>query len=80
MQHIGPRVPNFHPFRSMLSRFQDIAHFMIFRLTPMLKFQSATKFLADLQKISITFYSLLTTLFIITFGSDRMKNGGGVAF
>ncbi len=32
-----PRVPNFHQFRSMTSRFQDTADFMIFPLTPMLK-------------------------------------------
>ncbi len=38
------RVPNFHPFRSIIKRFQDIAHFIDFPLTPMLKFQSATIF------------------------------------
>ncbi len=44
-----------------------------------IKFQSATKFLADCQK-NTTFYSPMTTLFVKTFGSDRMKTVGGVAF
>ncbi len=39
-----PRVQSFRPFRSTISRFQDIAHFRIFPLTPMLKFQSVTIF------------------------------------
>ncbi len=44
MEARGPQVPHFDPFRSTDSRFQDIAHFMIFPLTPMLIFfQSATK-------------------------------------
>ncbi len=42
---VVPRVPNFRPFRSTISRFQDIPHFRIFPLTPMLKVQSAIKFL-----------------------------------
>ena len=48
-----PRVPNFHPLRSTINRFQDIAHFRFFPSTPMLKFQSATLFLflADRQNI-----------------------------
>ena len=37
--YIIPRVPNFRPFRSMISCFQDIAHFSNLPLTPMLKFQ-----------------------------------------
>ncbi len=44
MQYIRVRVPNFRPFRSTINRFQDVVHFRIFPLTPMLKFQSATKF------------------------------------
>ncbi len=44
IQYLGPRVPKCRPFRSMISRFQGIAHFRIFPLTPMFKFQSATKF------------------------------------
>ena len=43
MQFVGPRVPYFHLFRSTISRFPEIAHFMISPLTPMLKFQSTTK-------------------------------------
>ncbi len=48
----------------------------------MLKFQSAIKFLNFGRSpiYTITFYSLVTPLFIIKFGSDRMKTGGGVAF
>ncbi len=41
---IVPRDPNFRPFLSTISRFQNIAYFTIFPLTPMLKCQSATKF------------------------------------
>ncbi len=33
------RVPNFRPFHSTLSCFQDIAHLRILQLTSMLKFQ-----------------------------------------
>ncbi len=39
------RVPNVYPIHSTISRFQDIAHFTIFPMTPLLKFQSATKYL-----------------------------------
>ncbi len=80
-QYRGPRVPNFGPFGSTISRFQNIAHFRIFPLTPMLTFQSATKFLilADCQ-IIYSFNSLTTTLFIIKSGSARIKTVGGVAF
>ncbi len=54
MQYIRVRVPNFRPFRSTINRFQDVVHFRIFPLTPMLKFQSATIFFlifADRQNI-----------------------------
>ena len=37
MEFLGPRVPNFLPVRSMVSRFEDIAHVRIFPLTHMLK-------------------------------------------
>ncbi len=75
------RVPNFRPFCSTISRFQDIAHFRIFSLTPMLKFQTVIFFFNfGISPIyTISFYSLMTTLFIIKFGPDRMKTGGGVA-
>ncbi len=58
----------------------------IFPLIPMLKFQILNfhKMLIILQtaKISITLHSPVTTLFMIKFGSDRIKNVGlgGVAF
>ncbi len=49
MQFPGLHVPNFYPFRSMISCCQDktyiFVYFEIFALTPMLKFQSATKVL-----------------------------------
>ncbi len=40
MQYIAPQDPNVHLIRSTISRFQDIPHFKVFPLTPMLKFQS----------------------------------------
>ncbi len=43
-QFLRPWVPNFHPFHCTTSHFKDFAHFRIFPLTPMLKFQSATIF------------------------------------
>ena len=54
MQYLHPRVTNCCPFCSTISRFQDIAHFRIFQLNPMLKYQSATKFLI-FEKIAQTF-------------------------
>ncbi len=50
---VVPQIQNFRPFRSTISRFQDIAHFRIFPLTYMLKFQRVTKFsiLVDRQNI-----------------------------
>ena len=70
------------PCRSTISHFQDIAHFRIFPLTLILKFQSAIKYLNFGRSpiYTITFYSLMTILFIIKFGSDPMKTAGGVAF
>ncbi len=38
MQLLIPRVTNFHPFRSTISRFQDMEHFRICPLAPMLNF------------------------------------------
>ena len=69
------RVPNFRPFHSTISRFQDIAHFSIFPLIHMLKFQSAIEFLnvGRVLIYTISFYSLMTTLLFIKFGSDRGK-------
>ncbi len=46
----------------------DIAHFMIFPLTPMLKFQSAVIFFSFLADV---FHSLMITLFIIKFKVDK---------
>ena len=43
--HCSTPSPKFHPFRYTISRFQDIAHFRIFPLTPRLKFQSDIKIL-----------------------------------
>ena len=72
--------PNFHPFCSRISRFQDISHFRNFRLTLMLKFESATLvlILAGHQNIH-NFISLMTALiFSVTFSSDRIKAVGVV--
>ncbi len=46
---VGPWVPNFRPYCSTINLFREIPHFFI---DPMLKFQSATKFLkfADWQE------------------------------
>ncbi len=55
MYTVVPRVPNFRPFRSMVSRFQDIAHFRIFPLTPTLKFQSVTILFFNFWQIAKTF-------------------------
>ncbi len=50
---VVPRLPTFRLFHSTISRFQDIAHFRIFPLTLLLKFQGAANFhfLADCQNI-----------------------------
>ncbi len=50
--------PNFRPFRSTISHFQDLAHFTIFPLTPMLKFQSAIFFFLIWQIANI-YHNLL---------------------
>ncbi len=77
--HIGPRVPNFHPFRSTISHLQDIAHFTIFPLTAMSKFQSATiYFLAVCEKM-YNFIFCHDCLIYNKFGSDRLKTVG-IAF
>ena len=53
----------------------------VFPLTPILKFQSAPKFYFwQIAKISITLHSPVTALFILKFGSDRIKTLGGVTF
>ncbi len=64
----------------MISRFQDIAHFKIFPLTAMLKFQTAIIVLNFSRSpiYTINFYSLMTTLFITKFGSGWMKTGGSM--
>ncbi len=51
--HCDTPSPNFRPFHSIISRFWDIFHILGFPLTPVLKFQSATKFYfwADYQHI-----------------------------
>ncbi len=42
MQFLGQRVPNFHPFLSTISRFQNIAHFGIFQLKVTLRRSDTT--------------------------------------
>ena len=84
MSTVVPRVPNICPFRSTISRFQDITHFKIFPLTPMLKFvpQKCHKICIfwEIAKIFITLYFPITTSFTIKFGSNRMQIVGEVAF
>ncbi len=55
---VVPRVPNFHPFRSAISRFQDIALLDFFYWTPLLKFQSTIKFLnfGKRKKLTLNIY------------------------
>ncbi len=64
---------------SLYNHFQDIAHFRIFPLSPMLKFQSATKIFNfwQIAKTFITLHSLMTALYIMKFGSDQIKPVGG---
>ncbi len=50
---LGQSVPNVYPFRNTISIFNILYIFRIFPLTPMLKFQSATKLVklgADCQE------------------------------
>ena len=44
MAFLVRQVTNLHPFPSIISRFQDTAHFMIFPLAPILKFQMPQQF------------------------------------
>ena len=41
MQYLRPRVPDFHPFRSTINHFQDIAPVKVSRMGPVLKLQGA---------------------------------------
>ncbi len=80
---VVPRVPNFRPFRSTISRFQDVAHFRIFPLTPMVKFHKVPQFFFyfwQIAKTFITLHSLMAALFIVLCGSDWIKTVGGTAF
>ena len=79
MSTVVPRVPNFRPFRSTISRFQDIAHFRNFPLTPVLKFHKVFNF-RQIAKISISLYTLITALFVMKFRPEPMKTVGGVTF
>ncbi len=76
------RGPNFHLFRSMISSFQEIVHFRIFPLTPMLTFQSATIFFTKwpIVKKSNHLYSTMAASILIKFGWDLMKTVGVAAF
>ena len=80
--HCRTSIKNFRPFQSLIIRFQDIAHFKIFPLTPVLKVQGVAIFLFFLQitKTFIILHSFMIALFIITSGSDRRTTVGGVAF
>ncbi len=65
----------FHRFRSS-SSLQDITHFRIFPLTPMLEFESVTKFLAKKRN---SLYFTIVAYVRIKFQWKRMKTVG-VAF
>ncbi len=82
MQYLRGRIPNFRPLCHTISRFQDITYFRIFALTPMLKFQIATKVLifGRSPKEITTLYPCMTVWFIVRFGSDQIKTVGEVAF
>ncbi len=73
------RVPNFHPFRSTANTFQDIAHFMIFPLNSILKFQSATYFL-KLGWLPKRLYSTMVVNGLMKIDWRWVKPVGGVAF
>ncbi len=59
--------------------FQDFTHFRTFPLTTVLKFQKNTRNFWHIAKTFISLYFPMTILFIIKFGSDRIKTVG-VAF
>ncbi len=61
----------------MISRLQDLAHFRIFLLTPMLKITKCHKSCNfwHVSKIFITLHSFMTPLFIIKFGLDWITRG-----
>ncbi len=58
----------------MIIGFQDIPHFRIFPLTPILKFQNATYFnTGPIAKKSNSPYSTMVDYVLIKFGWDHMK-------
>ncbi len=59
MQYMGPRIPNFHPFRSTIRQFQYITHFRIFPLAPMLNFQVQQKLLIFWQILTFIAHMIL---------------------
>ncbi len=72
---LEPRVPNFHPFCSTISRFPYTAHFKMFPFNHMLKFQSTTKCLKLSRLPRDVKYPYSTTIVnrLIKFGCDWMK-------
>ncbi len=80
MWTVVPWVPNFHPFRSTISRFSDIPHFR-FPIDSYVKISNCHKIFKfwQIAKISKFLYSPVTAVFIIKFGPDRMKTVGGLA-
>ena len=86
MQFLGQRVPNFHPLHSTISCFQNIAHFAIFLLTPMLKFQNATNksffSIWQIAETSISLYSTMIAKVLIhkVWVRTKMETVGGVPF
>ena len=78
--YIGPQVPNFHPFCSTVSHFQDIAHFRIFPIDFHVKnFKICNFWRIEKHQKFIILYSPMTALFITKFDSEWPKTVGGVA-
>ncbi len=74
---VAPRVPNFHPFRSTISRFQDIAHLPIDFHVKIPKCHNIFNSWQIAKRL--TLHSFMTVLLNIKLGPDQIKTAG-VAF
>ncbi len=77
MHPVGPRVLNFHLFRSTTSHFQDIAQFTIFMSTLMSKFQICFSIYLIAKKVNPLYSTMVVNVFM-KFAYDHMKTVGGV--
>ena len=77
--YISPRVPNFRPFVSTSSRtaVYKISHILGFPLDSHVKISKCHKIFIfwQLANSFINLHSTMTALFVIKFGSDRVKAG-----